>query len=47
MNESTAASLISEDAYKAAIMDFQRFAGINETGIVFTRTPQINSKLDA
>jgi hypothetical protein len=33
MNESAAANLISEKTYSNAVMEFQRFAGINETGI--------------
>ena len=32
MNETSAASLISEKAFSEAIMEFQRFAGMNETG---------------
>lgn len=34
MNESTdaAQNLISENIYAHAVMDFQRFAGLNETG---------------
>lgn len=38
MNESTdaAQNLISENTYSHALMDFQRFAGLNETGMQIT-----------
>jgi matrix metalloproteinase-14 (membrane-inserted) len=38
MNESAAANLISEKTYSNAVMEFQRFAGINETGILDEQT---------
>ncbi|XP_015790413.1 stromelysin-1 isoform X2 [Tetranychus urticae] len=38
MNESGAANLIAIDKYQDAIKDFQRFSGINETGILDEET---------
>ncbi|XP_054159824.1 stromelysin-3-like [Oppia nitens] len=40
MNESVAANLVSEKTYSDAVLEFQRFAGLNQTGLLDDETIQ-------